>query len=314
MKKKLWPVVLIVSAACVFGMTGCSRFGLGGLLAGRNREAAGQEAPEEQPQSDMTAQSGAPGKGTGTTAPAGNAAGGVTAGTREEAVWPGIYVYGEPDSGEIFAVTGADGQTVTGWYLYETAAGSYGMREFSWEIDDADPNTATEPFGNGSDQIDTYQLQADRITVSYPDGWWEDRDYMYLCAVGDAGTYVTHPSFDFSLLGGGAAPAGNPGAPAGDAGTAAVSQPFYGVWVLGSQELSDCRDMVDQLLSQGYSDAAVFLTTDWSNLNTEPWYVVTAGVYATEDAANAALPGVQAAGYADAYVKYSGERQAFAFE
>ncbi|MBQ1515146.1 MAG: SPOR domain-containing protein, partial [Lachnospiraceae bacterium] len=93
----------------------------------------------------------------------------------------------------------------------------------------------------------------------------------------------------------------------------AASQPFYGIWVLGSHDPDECRAMVSQLQGQGFTGAAVFYTTDWSNLNTEPWYVVTAGIYGTGEEADAALPGVQAAGYADAYVKYSGERQAHDF-
>lgn len=57
----------------------------------------------------------------------------------------------------------------------------------------------------------------------------------------------------------------------------------------------------------GY-DAQVFVTTDWSNLNSEKFYVVTAGVYLSESDANAALPSVQGF-YPDAYVKYSGDYQ-----
>ena len=49
----------------------------------------------------------------------------------------------------------------------------------------------------------------------------------------------------------------------------------------------------------------VITTTDWSNLNSEKWYVVTAGQYETENEANDKLNEVQAY-YPDAYVKYSG--------
>lgn len=55
-------------------------------------------------------------------------------------------------------------------------------------------------------------------------------------------------------------------------------------------------------------NAFVVLTTDWSNLNSEPWYCVSLGSYSSQDAANAALPQAQAA-YADAYVKYSGSKK-----
>ena len=53
--------------------------------------------------------------------------------------------------------------------------------------------------------------------------------------------------------------------------------------------------------------AEVYVTTDWSNLNSENWYVVTAGTYGTESAAKNALSHVQEY-YRDAYVKYSGIR------
>lgn len=55
-------------------------------------------------------------------------------------------------------------------------------------------------------------------------------------------------------------------------------------------------------------DAQVFVTTDWSNLNTEKWYVITAGTYGTEEAASAVLPDVQRV-CSDAYIKYSGNWQ-----
>lgn len=55
-------------------------------------------------------------------------------------------------------------------------------------------------------------------------------------------------------------------------------------------------------------DAQVFVTTDWSNLNTEKWYVITAGIYGTKEAASAVLQDVQRV-CSDAYIKYSGNWQ-----
>ena len=52
--------------------------------------------------------------------------------------------------------------------------------------------------------------------------------------------------------------------------------------------------------------AQVYITTDWSNLNSDTYYVVTAGTYDTEEDANAALDSVRSY-CADAYVKYSGD-------
>ncbi len=81
--------------------------------------------------------------------------------------------------------------------------------------------------------------------------------------------------------------------------------PFYGIWCAGTKDLYDAQNHVDALSQRGFS-AQIFVTTDWSALNSEEWYVVTAGTYATEEEANSALPGVRSI-YADAYIKYSGD-------
>ena len=83
------------------------------------------------------------------------------------------------------------------------------------------------------------------------------------------------------------------------------SSAFYGIWCHGSKSQSEAEQGASELRNQGLN-AQVFVTTDWSNLNTEKWYVVTAGVYATEDDAKADLSLVQSY-YHDAYVKYSGD-------
>lgn len=80
---------------------------------------------------------------------------------------------------------------------------------------------------------------------------------------------------------------------------------FWGIWCGASKDSIEMCNMAMNLRSYGY-DGRVTETTDWSNLNTEHWFVVTAGTYKSEDAAYAQLAGVQAY-YPDAYVKYSGE-------
>lgn len=83
--------------------------------------------------------------------------------------------------------------------------------------------------------------------------------------------------------------------------------PFYGVWFGASKDRAGMQKEADTLCARGFN-AKVVLTTDWSELNPEPWYVATAGFYDTRSAAEAALPWVQNY-YPDAYVKYSGNRQ-----
>lgn len=87
----------------------------------------------------------------------------------------------------------------------------------------------------------------------------------------------------------------------------AENTPFYGIWCYGSKRKEESNSYAETLKASGF-DARVFVTTDWSNLNTEKFYVVTAGVYVTQDEANAALASVQSV-CADAYVKYSGDFQ-----
>ena len=79
---------------------------------------------------------------------------------------------------------------------------------------------------------------------------------------------------------------------------------FYGIWCYGSKGIEEAESYAETMRQNGY-DAQVFLTTDWSNLNTDAYYVVTAGKYGSEVEAYNALPSVQN-WCADAYVKYSG--------
>ena len=89
--------------------------------------------------------------------------------------------------------------------------------------------------------------------------------------------------------------------------SATFQAPFYGIWCYGSKESADAYNYANSLNNAGF-EAEVFLTTDWSNLNTESYYVVTAGTYGTEGEATANLAAVQSF-CSDAYVKYSGNYQ-----
>lgn len=81
--------------------------------------------------------------------------------------------------------------------------------------------------------------------------------------------------------------------------------PFYGIWCAAYKTQEEAQIGAEEYHQYGI-DARIYLTTDWSNLNSQPWYVITAGVYPTKEAANAALPTIQSY-YSGAYVKYSGE-------
>ena len=91
-------------------------------------------------------------------------------------------------------------------------------------------------------------------------------------------------------------------------GMETIPSSFYGIFCSAYKNYDDAEKDAEKLRGQGFSGAEVYYTTDWSNLNTEPWYVVVAGAYTTKSAADAALPEVKAV-YGDAYVKYSGDYQ-----
>lgn len=117
--------------------------------------------------------------------------------------------------------------------------------------------------------------------------------------------------FEVTLVGDDLASGGSAGAgqqAQADAGAAASGEPFWGIWAEASKSESEAEGYAADWRARGFS-AEVVLTTDWSNLNPEPWYCVTLGRYASESAAQSALANAQSAGSGDAYVKYSGEHK-----
>lgn len=82
---------------------------------------------------------------------------------------------------------------------------------------------------------------------------------------------------------------------------------FWGIWCMASKNYSEAAAVEESLLAKGF-DARVFVSSDWSNLNTEKWYVVSCGIYASEEEAKAHLDEVLVE-YSDAYIKYSGDHR-----
>lgn len=97
--------------------------------------------------------------------------------------WLGTYRYDDGAQGELYIVKESNDSEVRGEYVFREASGEYDSRDFVWSKDDS--STASEPFqnGTGSDRIVHY-LKDDRIVTDYPDGWWPDRDYMWVSNVG----------------------------------------------------------------------------------------------------------------------------------
>lgn len=83
---------------------------------------------------------------------------------------------------------------------------------------------------------------------------------------------------------------------------------FYGIWVGAFKNEENAEAQLAEAKSKGFP-AEIFITTDWENLNPEPFYVVTAGVYETQTEAERYLTMAQDHIIPDAYVKYSGKHK-----
>ena len=120
-------------------------------------------------------------------------------GKREESVcsdnsWRGVYFYDDRNYGEIFIINTSDDKTVSGQYIYSTASGDYGIRDFTWEIVSGDGKTAREIFQN--DSYVYYRFSDNGIIADYPDGWWPDRHYVYKCMPEQIKDVLKHPMLD----------------------------------------------------------------------------------------------------------------------
>ena len=82
---------------------------------------------------------------------------------------------------------------------------------------------------------------------------------------------------------------------------------FTGIWIGADKTLEGAKALADSTPAE-IRPVQIFLTTDWSNLNPEPWYVLTAGMYASAYEAELMLPEIQQY-IPDAYIKYSGIRK-----
>jgi hypothetical protein len=76
--------------------------------------------------------------------------------------------------------------------------------------------------------------------------------------------------------------------------------------VSSSKTREGCTPTVDKLEEAGFMREPVVYTPDFSELNPQPYYVATAGMFISEKDANDTLAKVKKAGFTDAYVKYAG--------
>lgn len=87
----------------------------------------------------------------------------------------------------------------------------------------------------------------------------------------------------------------------------AVDESFYGIWIGASKNEDEANEILEKARDNGFENARVLLSTDWEKLNSDPYYVVTAGTYNSKEDANAELDSVKLAGFTGAYVKDTGE-------
>ncbi|MBR4543074.1 MAG: SPOR domain-containing protein [Lachnospiraceae bacterium] len=85
------------------------------------------------------------------------------------------------------------------------------------------------------------------------------------------------------------------------------SDGFYGIWIAAEKDEEKAVEKAMDLHDMDY-DSYMTYSPEWENLNSKPFYCVTAGRYASEAEANAALDAVKSA-YPDAYVKFTGARK-----
>lgn len=87
-----------------------------------------------------------------------------------------------------------------------------------------------------------------------------------------------------------------------------TQEPFYGVWVNATKDESEAINIRNNVESECGS-AYIYVTTDWSELNSEKYYVIAAEIFLSEAEANEYLQQIKSESdlFEGAYVKYTGE-------
>lgn len=91
-----------------------------------------------------------------------------------------------------------------------------------------------------------------------------------------------------------------------DQHSADLGYSYYAVFVSAAKDKGECASSESRLEKAGFESSVIF-TPDFSELDPEPYYAVTAGLFGTKEAAESCLVNVKASGLDDAYVKYCGK-------
>lgn len=157
---------------------------------------------------------------------------------------------------------------------------------------------------------DTYRYDPESIYNNSTEGLAKARSNTQSAASSSEKTAVSSTETSAAVSNGtnAAAAAAEPAdSSIGTDGVSTRTTSFWGVWALASKD----RGLADEFAAsarQANYDAAVFITSEWGNLNSEPWYAVSLCCADSEADANTVLERAKREGYADAYVKHSGDR------
>lgn len=80
---------------------------------------------------------------------------------------------------------------------------------------------------------------------------------------------------------------------------------FYGIWVSATKSLKDANSTLKKVKAKGFNKSKIYTTTEWSNLNSQKYYVISTDQYKTKSSANKALSRVKRY-YKGAFIKYTG--------
>lgn len=99
------------------------------------------------------------------------------------------------------------------------------------------------------------------------------------------------------------APAPEPAPAPSNNGTA-----FWGAWIGSFKSSSNAWTCASQAQAQGFN-ATVVVSNEYTDLNQDLWYKVTVGQYGDKASAQAAVQQAKNAGWADAYIEYTGNHK-----
>ena len=85
-----------------------------------------------------------------------------------------------------------------------------------------------------------------------------------------------------------------------------TNEPFWGVWAASFKDAGNAAEFAAQAVADGWPEAAVYVTSDWSDLNSDTWYAVSLQRCDSQSDAEAAAKRASKSGYKGAYAKYTG--------